>query len=74
MILFQKYHIYFKKNVYPDIKLPDYDISIDIKSGSTKNKDGDIFKKVTNSCNDLGTINSWITKKIHQSKNITLFL
>ena len=63
-----KFQFASNKNVYPDIKLPDYDISIDIKSGSTKNKDGDIFKKVTNSCNDLGTINSWINKKIHQSK------
>jgi len=32
-----KFQFASNKNVYPDIKLPDYDISIDIKSGSTKN-------------------------------------
>lgn len=63
------------KNYYPDVEIVDYDLSIDIKCGSTKAKKGGVFETVVNSNNDFGTLNSWITKKLKQtSKHYIIFI
>jgi len=59
----------FNKNEFPDIRLIDPKIAIDIKCGSHYSKKGSILVKTNNSQNDLGTIRSW-TKKIEEFTEI----
>jgi hypothetical protein len=57
------------KNEYPDIKIPEYDMAIDIKCGNSFVKCKNLFQPSCNSHNDYGTISSWLTTKLRSFKH-----